>query len=190
MMSEVITGVSPTKYFKYVFMTLEDFTSFLEEYTDVESSDIMNAYCYKYLYARFGNTSIGYYEVASFLRQFGLTYENFFNRFKMQRQIVDSLYDININDLITSQIFISNIANNPNDMPENPLDNALNFVSQQTSSKITSNKLESYFKSLQMISDNLLDEFLEQFRKHFISILIRPEKIFIDEEIIEDEEDE
>lgn len=183
-MIDTITGVSPTKYFKYIFSDIDSFKIFLSEYTDINTEDIMNIYCYKYLYNMFSNSSINYYEVDSFKKHFGLTYENYYYQYKLQRDIVDGIYSLNLNDLITSQIFISNLANNPNDMPSNPLDTALEFVTQQTSSKITQNKIESYFKALKMVSDNLLIQFVDNFRIHFVSVLIPPETVFINNEII------
>lgn len=181
---EIITGISPTKYFKYIFPDMETFKIFLTEYTNIDNEDIENIFYYKYLYNMFENSSINYYEVDSFKKHFGLTYENLFEKYKKQREIIDELYRINLNELITTQVFISNLANNPNDMPQNPLDTALDFVSQQTSSKITANKLESYFKSIQMVGDKLITNFLDNFRIHFVTILIPPEAVFIDEDII------
>lgn len=162
-----------TFYFKDILPDLDSFKEFLETYTNVDKTDSFNPYCYKYLFNMFANSNVKYDTEDAFCRHFGITYENVFSQFKKRQSLVKKMYDITDDDLVMSRFVLANNSLNDNEVVGDnvdPLGEPLKYISAQTSSKERLNKLEAFDNALFKITDNLLVEFLDEFRKHFISI--------------------
>lgn len=162
-----------TFLFKDIIPDLDSFKEFLETYTDVDKTDSFNPYCYKYLFNMFANSNVKYDTEDAFCRHFGITYENVFSQFKKRQAIVKKEYDLTDDELAMSRFSIINNALDDNvhhgdnvDLLAKPLD----YISAQNSSKERINMLQAYDEALYKITDNLLVEFLDEFRKHFISL--------------------
>ena len=76
-----------TFFFKEIIPTLDDFKEFLNEYTNVDSTDTFNEYCFKFLFNRFCNSNVKYDTQDAFCRHFGITYENVFDQYKIRQDI-------------------------------------------------------------------------------------------------------
>ena len=162
-----------TFLFKDIIPTVDDFKEFLSTYTNVSSVDTFNEYCFKYLYNMYCNSNVKYDTEDAFCRHFGLTYENMFDQFKKRQAIVKKEYNLTDDELAMSRFAIVNNALDDNvhhgddvDLLDKPLD----YISAQNSSKERINLLQAYDEALYKITDNLLDEFIDEFRKHFICL--------------------
>lgn len=163
-----------TFLFKDIIPNYDDFVEFLSEYTNVDVTDTtFNKYCFKYLFNRYCNSNVKYDREDAFCRHFGITYENMYSQFKKRQTIVKKEYALTDDELAMSRFSIINNALDDNvhhgdnvDLLAKPLD----YISAQNSSKERINMLQAYDEALYKIADNLLVEFLDDFRKHFISL--------------------
>lgn len=162
-----------TFLFKDIIPNLDDFKEFLDVYTDVDSDEPFNEYCFKYLFNMYCNSNVKYDTEDAFCRHFGLSYENMYDQFKKRQSIVKKEYALTDDELAMSRFAIVNNALDDNvhhgdneDLLAKPLD----YISAQNSSKERINLLQAYDEALYKITDNLLDEFIDEFRKHFITL--------------------
>lgn len=171
-----------TFYFKDILPDYTAFEDFLTDYTDVDTSDEdFNKYCFKYLFNRYCNSNVKYDTQDAFCRQFGITYENVYEQFKKRQEIVKKMYALDDDDIMRARFIIANNSLDDNvHLGDNvdPLGKPLDYISQQTASKELINKVEAYDNALRKITDNLLDEFLDEFRKHFISLFTANINVF------------
>lgn len=162
-----------TFLFKDIIPDFDTFKEVLAEYTNVNNADTFNEYCFKYLFNMYCNSNVKYDTEDAFCRHFGITYENMYDQFKKRQAIAKKEYNLTDDELAMSRFSIINNALNDNvKVGENvdPLEKPLDYISAQNSSKDKMNILEAYDNALYKITDNLLDEFLDEFRKHFITL--------------------
>lgn len=159
-----------TFFFKDIIPTLDDFKEFLTEYTTIDTTDPFNEYCFKFLFNRFCNSNVKYDTQDAFCRHFGITYENVFDQYKIRQDIIRKTYNLTDQDFILARQVIINNSLNDNTPAPNPLDAPLEYISNQNASKETMSKIDGYIHALYKLTDNLLDEFLDEFKKHFITI--------------------
>ena len=159
-----------TIYFKQIFSNLDDFTQFLAEYTTLDTTDVHHAYLFKMLYNHYCNSNIAYDTADAFKRHFAVVYENVFKQFKFRSSKLTSLYEIANDELNVIQYGIQNVGLNDNSKLENALDNLVPFVSSQTSDKTRANVFVSYLTAIRDVADKYLNDFIDKFRPHFLSI--------------------
>lgn len=159
-----------TYFFKDILPDLDTFKEFLAEYTTVDNTDTFNNYCYKFIFNRFCNSNIKYDTPDAFCRHFGITYENVFDQFKVRQDIINKSYNLSDDEYILARQVIINNSLNDNLPAPNPLDEPLEYISNQNASRETMSKIDGYIHAIYKLTDNLLDEFLDEFRKHFISL--------------------
>ncbi len=160
-----------TFYFKEIFSDLDEFVSFLGEYNIPTTNETFNAFIYQQLFCQFANSNINYDTVDAFKRHFAIELLNIYKQYEFKYKTLDEMYKISIDDLNVIQYGINNVALNNNSSIENALDTLVNFVSSQTSDKTRANKLASYITAVRDIADMYIFDFLDKFKKHFMSII-------------------
>jgi len=111
---------------------------------DVESFD---RYCYNVLYRQFAKQNIRYDRIELFLNALATLYEEKFQSFYREKKLLDKIYSLTFEELEVINDTLSNVANNPNTKPTDAL-KPLEYVSAQTFSRITDNKLRAYLSAL------------------------------------------
>lgn len=160
-----------TFMFKDIIPDYSSFQEFLTCYTSVDNTDTFNAYTFKYLFNRFCNSNVKYDTEDGFCRHFGITYENCFDQYKKRHSIISNLYPLTNDELLVARQLISNSSLSDNvPVTGDPLVDPLDYISSQNASRETMSKVDAYVHAVYKITDNLLDDFLDEFKKHFISI--------------------
>lgn len=165
----MMMSYSPTWKFSEVFEDMESYITFLSEYTTRKDTEITNFD----LYIRnfFYDSSICYDTKDAFKRHFGLTYSNLFQKFTRQESLLEKMYALTDEELFMINQSISSLATNDNSSVEKPLDELTTFVTNQTGVKSIKDKLTSYMTALNNLIDKMIFESIEDFKKHFISVL-------------------
>lgn len=172
-----------TIFFKNVFTSLDDFKTWITDYTTLDSTNVLHQFIYTKLMQKYANENINYATLDSFKRQFAITYEDNFNQYEARKRIIAAMYNVSLDEMETIQTNINNIALNNNGILEDdvdPLDVKVNFISNQSTSKAKQNKLESYTSALVNLTTELLNDYLEKFRKHFMTIYLNPKYMYYD----------
>lgn len=166
---------------KGIFTKYNDFKKFLHDYTSVDPESPTNAYLYKYILAKYYNSNVNYDTVEGFLNNFGITYEDNFKQFEFREKVLQSQYQLTVDELADVNTVITNTANNNNERTENPLRTVIDYVSNQVSGVTRENKLLSYVKALDMITNKYLRDFLDELKPHFMQIFIEQNYIYEEE---------
>ena len=93
-----------------------------------------------------------------------------FDQYKARQDIIRKTYALSDSDFILARQVIINNSLSDNSLAPNPLDAPLEYISNQNASKETMSKIDGYIHALYKLTDNLLDEFLDEFKKHFITL--------------------
>lgn len=174
-----------TVFFKNIFPTYDDFKSWLTEYTTLDSNNELNEYLYKKLMQKYANENINYATLEAFKRNFAITYEDNFEQYEVRKRIITQTYNLSAEDLTIAQEAINNIALNNNEIlddAKDPLDTKVNFISNQSTSRVKQAKLDSYITAIASITSQLLNDYLEKFRKHFMTVYLNPKYMYYDNE--------
>mgnify|MGYP001175082829 FL=1 len=183
-----MSSFAVTHYFKNIFPDYISFQTFVAEYTNVDKTEDLNAYIYKYLYARYCNSNINYDTIDAFKRHFGITYEDTYEQLKMRKNILIAQYNLTLEELsvinkaintLTSSGITNNAQNNAVTNLVNPLEELLPYIDNQTSNKfidnstaeLQNNLLNSYLNALNKVTDKFLNDYLYKFAKHFMVIV-------------------
>lgn len=144
---------SYTFFFEEVFPDLLSFQTFIGTYsTAVNLNDpidsAFNDYCYNLLARRYNHTNIRYSTQEAFKGEFLNVYDNKFMQFKREQELAKKVNSLTDDDLAFVRDYVNNQANNPNE--DNPLnsDGFLGYISLQSFSKETANRLRSYLDAL------------------------------------------
>ena len=167
-----------TFYLKDIFPTFNDFKMFLQNYTSVDPESPTNAYLYKYILAKYYNSNVNYDTVEGFLNNFGITYEDNFKQFEFREKVLQSQYQLTVDELADVNTVITNTANNNNEKTENPLSTVIDYVSNQVSGVTRENKLLAYVKALDAITNKYLHDFLDGLKKHFMQVYITQNYVY------------
>ena len=171
-------GFAVTFLLKDIFPTLDSFKTFLQNYTNVDKDATTNAYLYKYILAKFHNSNVNYDTVEGFLTNFAITYEDNFKQFEFREKVLQSQYQLTVDELADVNTIITNTANNNNEKTENPLSTVIDYVSNQVSGVTRENKLLAYVKALDAVTNKYLRDFLDGLRHHFMQIFITQNYIY------------
>ena len=74
-------------------------------------------------------------------------YATKFKHFLKQKEIIDAVYNLSLDEIRIIEEGLSNLANNPNDEVLDP-HSALNYISAQTYNERKDNKLNKYIEAL------------------------------------------
>ncbi len=169
-----------TIFFKNVFPSLDDFKTFVSEYTSLEES-VLHEYLYKRLMNRYCNENVNYSTIDSFKRNFAITYEDNFKQYEFRKRMIYQMYNLTEAELVEANRQVQNMALNNNeviDESKDPLDVKVNFISHQNSSKTDQNKMEAYIAAMSSITTLLLNDMLERFRKHFMTVYFNQQYMY------------
>lgn len=171
-----------TFFFKDIFEDSDSFLKYLEEYTHLDYTDELHVKVYNYLMMRYANSNVNYNTLSSFKRLFAIDYEDYFLQYKFRKSAIEKMYDLTENDILLINKTINNIALNNNEITDSPLEKVIEYISNQQSNAIYSNKLVAYLQALQDIQDQWINELLDRFKKHFMQIFSEKVYIFKEEE--------
>lgn len=178
-----MTILTPTFKFKEIFPTYQIFGAYLIEYEINKlntAEDILFAkYLYKIFYRKFGNSSVQFTTPEDFKFEFANRIEDNFYKYKKQIEIIQKLHNINDEDIIQITQTLTNNANNPNSVVEDPKQ-PLEFISAQAYSFVNNNKVQAYIQALSVMPTQLIDSILIQCKDLFKRIIT--EKIYIYDE--------
>ena len=166
---------------KDIFTTYDDFKNFVTNYTNVDPNSTTNAYLYKYILAKFYNSNVNYDTVEGFLNNFGITYEDNFKQFEFREKVLQSQYNLTVDELADVNTIITNTANNNNEKTVNPLSTVIDYVSNQVSGVTRENKLLAYVKALDAVTNKYLRDFLDGLKKHFMQVYITQNYVYEEE---------
>lgn len=144
-------SVTETFYFNEIFPNYDSWKTLCEtadivDYTDALESEF-DKYCYKLLMRHYTHCNIRYFEPDAFICELFNVYENKFKQFKKEKELIDYTYKLSNEDFVKLNESITNMANNPNTEPEDPT-KPLQFISAQSYSVQSSNRLQSYLYAL------------------------------------------
>lgn len=172
-----------TMLFNDVFPTSGDFVADIKDtglpnlVTDISLNTI-----YYLLFARYGNNpianlSIEYFKlkVAAVIHQFGPTWEK-------KMEIQKKLRDLSDDDLLVGAKNIYNHASNPSTTPTTGSLEELDYINDQTTQNVKRGKIEGYERLLELLEDDVTENFIIKFRKLFKTV-VEPERTLLYEEI-------
>lgn len=182
-------STATTFYFNEIFPTYDSWKIYVEQLDLVDYNKQMeasfDAYCYNILSRYFSNVNIRYREKNAFLCQLANVYTNKFKKYLQQKELIDSLYKLTIEDFQLIQKSLVNMASNPNSKPDNPL-KPLDFISEQSYSQVESNRLRAYLEAINNIPTLKVDDFIkgnikEKEEMHFIDLFVnvQPNNIYV-----------
>lgn len=129
---------------------------------------------YYLLYAKYGNSAIAssdetqfMYKVFSIIYQYGPTWEKRLGIQSIIRGLSES-------ELVQGTKAINNHAYNPSTDPSVDSDNELNYINDQNVTKYKKSKLEAYATVMNLLKDDYTAEFINRFKKLFLTI-VEPE---------------
>lgn len=157
---------SITIKFKDIYKSYEDFEKDLTIY------DNYDKILFNYIYNYFCNSNIRYETIDAFKRHFLLEYENEKARFVKQILMNEKIYNLSEEQIYLIEQGITNVANNDNSLVEDPFKNIIKFITQQNTYARQSNAFIAFNNYLKEIKNKLIFDFLDEFKKHFISVII------------------
>ena len=134
-------------YSVWVEIMREDGTVVDYSKTDEASFD---RFCYNLLARHFSHSNIRYSEQSAFLLELVNIYATKFKHFLKQKEIIDAVYKLSLDEIRIIEEGLSNLANNPNDEVLDP-HSALNYISAQTYNERKDNKLNKYIEALEKL---------------------------------------
>jgi len=168
-------GTFRTKTFSETWKTLQDF---LNDYTaspipKVLSQDNIEL-TYYLLYTKYGNSHKASSDPNQFkfgifttIWQYGATWQK-------KVEIQDKLRSLSESEILAGTKQIYNSANNPDTDPSTFSDEELQFISGQNVTKTKKGKLEGYSTLWSLLVNDVTEEYLNKFKKLFLTI-VEPE---------------
>lgn len=112
-----------------------------------ENEQNFDKYFYNILFRHFCKSYIRYTEPDAFKNELINVYQNKFKQAMREFEMCNTIYGLTEEEILTIGKAITNLANNPNEVIVNPV-NQLEYISQQNASYSFSGKLESYLNYL------------------------------------------
>lgn len=126
--------------------------------------------CYNILMCNFANSTVKYDTPDSFYRHFFLVFSDKSEEFIAKYNLVRKLKNLTIADLKIEIQNITNVANNNNQVVNNPLSEIIPFITSQSTSQSVSNDLIAINKGLNLYRDNQIYQYLKNFDRLFMDI--------------------
>lgn len=147
--------IATTFFFEEIFPDYDTWQTFIQNNSDIvnwndATQTAFDKYCFDLLFRHYYNCNIRYSVPSSFMQELLNVYQNKFKQFQKEKEIIDSMEQLKLDDLQLVQQTLTNMANNPNDEVDDPLQ-PLNYISAQTINQVTSNKLKAYLEALNNI---------------------------------------
>lgn len=162
-----------TKLFTEIWDNYEDFKSELDASPfGTAITDDSKELAFYLLYARYGNNPIANmdenqwrFKVFSVIFQYGPTWEKKLDIQKKLRELTD-------NELATGDTTITNAADNPNTVPSTQALDELTYINAQRVNKEKRSKLSSYGILLQLLENDVTEEFIRRFEHLFKAFVL------------------
>ena len=124
------------------------------------------------VYVRFSNAEIAYDTKEIFKHKFIQKLLNILNSFCYKQRMLEKIYNLSDDDLETVNSTLAQIANNPTELNTDGLSTPLTFFDQQTGTKTRENKLNAYIKAFTLMRNDIIEEFLNEIKPLFYTVLI------------------
>lgn len=161
-----------TYYFNEIFTSYYDWKDFsysLGLFDPQSAADApyraFDQFCYNVLARYFINQNVRYTEVNTFLCKLANVYVDRFKQFYNQKEAIDALYGLTADDYAIVNNYLNNMANNPNELPSDPL-KPLEFISAQRYGQVTSNRLKAYLDAINGMPSLRINEFIKGRREY------------------------
>lgn len=143
-----------TFYFEDIFTDYQTWRQIIEtteivDYTKPEE-EFFDKYCFDLLSRHYSHCNIRYDEPESFILEIVDVYQNKFKQFLKEKEMIDTIYKMSLNDILRVRESLTNMANNPNNEPNDP-NEPLNFISAQSYMYENEGKLKGYLQALNNI---------------------------------------
>lgn len=146
-------SIAYTFLFNEIFPSYNDWKSFIEENSNIidydkqEHADF-DKYCWNIISRHFSHSNIRYLTINEFEQELLNVYENKFQQFLKEKQIIDEIYKMTFDEIASLNETLSNFARNPNESNDIDSEGKFTFISEQTYNKVNSNRFESYLRVL------------------------------------------
>ena len=157
-----------TKKFNDIY---NDVNSFLTDYEGIGIPNIITTTnattLYYLLYARYGNSTIANFDENQFkYKLFGIIFQ-YGPTWEKELSIQAELRGLTTDEIREGSRAIYNKALNPNSAPTTE---ELDYISEQNTTKYRKSKIEGYGLLMELLKRDVTEEFLNKFKKLFISI--------------------
>lgn len=174
-------ATTPTFKFEQCFKNYSEFkalTDDLELYAaDDVVSESFNKYFFSILYLRWKGNSISYQTIDEFKMAFAFVYTDIFKKYRMQKALIDKVYELSNEDIEILTESISNGAYNPNTAPKKPFE-LINFVSAQNATRLKNSKLAAYLGAIKNAPTLNAREMTDAFEELFMLIIPTHDYLF------------
>ena len=126
---------------------------------------------YFLLYSRYGNSSIATSDENQFKAGVLATIFMYGPTWEKRLEIQDKLRALSENEILTGGSAIYNSAMNPETLPTTQTTEELNFINQQNTTKYKKSKLEGYSILMELLETDVTNEFLNRFKRLFITVV-------------------
>lgn len=129
------------------------FIPILQEYDSridytVAANETFAEYLFTAVWRRYHNSEIMYDVPGEFFFAFVQIWDDIFDKYRKNIDNIQAVYELTEDDYRILNESITNTAFNPNDVPEDPW-KMINFISQQTGLRNTSNRLAALLAAIQ-----------------------------------------
>lgn len=160
-------------YYGYCYDLFEEMLKDIHEFAS--RGRALNFYASKMLerlYLHYQNCNIAYTSIEQFLIDFKYKISESLSKILLKQYIIfDKIYTLTDDDVVEREHAININALNDNSKIEKPLDNLAEFVSEQTASKISKNKLTAYVDYMEQMSGTFEHELIKAVKPLFFTII-------------------
>lgn len=124
------------------------------------------------LYLHYQNCNIAYTSIEQFLIDFKYKISESLSKILLKQYFIfEKIYTLSDDDVVEREHAININALNDNSKIEKPLDNLAEFVSEQTASKISKNKLNAYVDYMEQMKGTVEHELIKAVKPLFFTII-------------------
>lgn len=167
---------------KDIFPSYEIFMALWQKYkvadTRCMNSSEESLILYNTIYNYFCNSSTMYDTIDSFCRYFYLDLYNYGDYYFNRNAILDAIQNLDVAKLKRLYQNVTNSAQNNNELTNNPLNDIINFISNQNVSYTDGNEFDAILKKLNTLRMKYVDELIDVFRRHFVYIMDDPYPLY------------
>lgn len=161
-----------TRTFSDIYTELDVFK---DEYRSngipITVSDANIVTLYYLLYARYGNSCIASSDENQFKYKLFSTIFMYGPAWQKRLEIQQKLLNLSDDEIIKGTTAIYNSALNPGQLPTTQTLEELEYINQQNTTKYKKSKLEAYAALYPLIETDVTEEFIEKFKKLFITVV-------------------
>lgn len=140
-----------TFYFEDIIPDYESWKNVMT-FLDYDDPIIANfdLFCFNLISRHYSKANVRYSDPESFKAELFNVYQNKFNQFLQEKQIIDAIHKLTLEEMLIANTSLSNMANNPNTEPDDPT-KPLNFISAQTYMTQSNGRVRAYLEALNNI---------------------------------------